>query len=124
MAGDPSELLPDLRGRQHEIDRPGCDGAPRHALLLGRVVLSERDAAARLDLLDAERSVVRGAGEDDADALVPMLFGERAHEMVDRPLLSPDLGSWGELQMAVAEDEVLAWGNDVNVIRLHRHVVR
>ena len=65
-------------------------------VVLGGVVLRERDAARRLDLLEPERAVGGGAREDHADGLVALLLGERAQEVVDRAVLRRATSSRGE----------------------------
>ena len=79
LPGDP------VRG-QHEVHAAGGDGAVRHALVLGRVVLGEGDAALGLDLFQPEGAVGGGAGQDHADGPVPLVLRQRAEELIDRPV--------------------------------------
>ena len=77
----------DLVGRQHEVD------APAATTLRGMLVCSALSSCAKVmppaALISCmpERAVVARARQDHADRLVAVLFGERAHEVVDRAVL-------------------------------------
>ena len=75
-------------GGKHEVDAARGDGALRHALLLGRLVLREGDSIQRLDRFQPERSVGGGAREHDADGHVALSRRERAEELIDRMMFS------------------------------------
>jgi hypothetical protein len=66
------------------IDQPGVDGASHHAIVLGVPgVLSHGHAAVGLDFLEPQGAVGAGAGKEDANGPVLLLFGQRPEEMID-----------------------------------------
>ena len=87
VPGDAHELARDLRRaaarRSTQPEAMALCGMPS---CCARVVLGERDAALGLDRFEPERAVRRGAGQDHADGLVPLVLGQRAEELVDRPV--------------------------------------
>src|SRR5262249_39842855 len=85
--------------------------------------LCKGDAARGLDLLHAERAVVRRPREHDSDRLVAVFLGERTHEVVNRTELPATLDARAKLQQTLPEDEILAGWNYVDMIWFDRHVV-
>src|SRR3989449_8965459 len=84
MPRDLAELAGDLRGRQPEVDCPRRHGAAGHPVVGGRVVLRERDAAGRLDLIHPQRAVAAGARQNDGDGFVFLVLRQRLEKQVDR----------------------------------------
>ena len=79
--------------------------------MLGLVgVLRDRQAAALLDALDADRAVAVGAGQHDRRRVRAVRVGQRAEEQVDRD--APAALRWqvGQLQVAVGRRESLPGG--------------
>ena len=84
--------------------------------------LRQRQAAAFLDGLDAERAVRVAAGQHDADRQFALIFGERAEEDIDRlalGLVSAQL----QAQLAVHHGhDVIGW-TDVQLVGLQLNTV-
>src|SRR4030095_3499299 len=77
ISPDGRELTRDFGRSLDKIHYTRGDGASRHAVALrGTRILGEGNAASVLDGFQAECSVRRGAGEDDADGLVPSVRGK------------------------------------------------
>ena len=68
------------------VHQARSDGAAQDAVILGGVHgLGHGHAAVFLDGLEAERAVGAGAGEDDADGVLALVFGQGGEEMVKSP---------------------------------------
>lgn len=85
--------------------------------------LREREAAALLDRLDAERAVVVPAGKHDACGQFVPVDGERAEEPVDGPALAVREVLRHEPQATVFEREQGVGAQHVDVIDLDGHAV-
>ena len=128
IAGDPGKLARDAFRTEYEIHDPRGNGAVRHAILLGAVVLREGDAA---DLLDGSKShgaVGGGSREHHADGVMALVGRERRHEQVDRVVRPCFAGA--EAEATLANDHRAAGRDDVYPVRLdlwlvthlaHRH---
>src|SRR5207302_11001389 len=77
VAGNAYDFGGDRGGRQHEVDRACGDGAARHSIKPGRLILGEGDASLGLHCFRAERSVGGRSGEDDADGAASRVRGQR-----------------------------------------------
>ena len=60
MTANAGDFLGDLVGRQHKVDVPGPNRAPRHAVVFSRSVLSKSDSTFGFDRLHAYSPVGRG----------------------------------------------------------------
>jgi hypothetical protein len=74
MPGDAREFLRDARGREDEVDTPGGRGASRHRVVLGRIILRERDTALGLDGFQTHGAVGRRAGQNHPDRPLALVF--------------------------------------------------
>ena len=84
MLREVEDLFDDLARRQHEVGKPGADGAAGHAVELGGGGVLHDDQAARLfDGLDAARAVRPRARQHHGNAAVAHLLGKRVEEDVD-----------------------------------------
>ena len=79
-------------------------------MLAGSGILRDGHPADRLDLLQAERAVGAGAGEDDADGPLLLILSQRAEEEVDRHADPAPLQGRGEAQDTLADAQVLVRG--------------
>ena len=86
MLGDPCQFLRDVLRREHEIHAAGRHGAARHRVVAGRVVLGESDSAFRLDRLQPQRAVGRGAGKNHADGPLALVLRQRLEKEIDRTM--------------------------------------
>ncbi len=128
IAADPGRHLGDA---QHPVDHSGGDCRARHPGVLGLVgVLGNRQAAALLDALDADRAVAIGAREDDRCRARPVGIGQGAKEHVDGDAPAAVGRDVGAVQIAVRRGDRLAGRDDVDVVGLdprrvahlvHRH---
>ena len=84
MSSDAYQLVGDLLGRQHEINRALSDGAVRHTGLLRGVILRERDATLGLDGAQTGRTIRGSACQNHADRTMFLIFGQRSKEPIDR----------------------------------------
>ena len=110
--------------RQDLRDVAGLDRARGHAVELGLGrLLHQRDAAGSVDGARPERAVGAGAREDDAHGILALVFGERAQEGVDRHALPARLLGNAQLQPAVEDSHVAIRRDDVDMVRLHQHLV-
>ncbi len=109
---------------QNEIGVAGVDQVPRHRRIFGRLgILRDRHAAHGFDLLGARRAVAAHARHDDANRPLALLLGQRAEEVVDRPVV-PRLGQRrAQMQLAVFNRERVPRPNDVHVVRFDGHAV-
>ena len=114
---DPLQRAGELRGRQDHVDAAALDGALRHAGVLGRrLILGEHDAAAGLDLLDADRAVRSGPRQDHPDGAGPTVFGQRLEKVIDRQVRTADLPAGSELQDTPGDGQDRARGDDVDLV--------
>jgi hypothetical protein len=77
-----------------------------------------------LDRLQAESAVGPGAGQDDADRVVPLIFGQRTEEAVDRAAAAARPVGLGHPQQAVVDRQRRIRGDDIDMIRLDPRLVR
>ena len=104
---------------EHPIHHPGVDGLAGHGVVLGFLgVLGNRQAAAFLDALDPDGPVAVRAREHDGDGVWTVRIGQRAEEHIDGHALAAFGLQVGQPQVAVHRGQVLARGNDVDVIGL------
>ena len=74
-----------LGRRQHEVHRPGHDGAPRHAVIAGLIrVLRDDESAIFLDGLQSKAAVRPGSGKDHADGALAVFLRQRMQQEVER----------------------------------------
>lgn len=123
MLREVEDLFDDLARRQHEVGKPGADGAAGHAVELGGGGVLHDDQAARLfDGLDAARAVRPRARQHHGNAAVAHLLGKRVEEDVDGMV---DLAGvvFAEVQVALVDDHVVARGDEVDVVGQYLHLV-
>ena len=107
---------------QHPVDEAGGDRRTRHARVLGLGrVLGDRQAAALLDALDADRAVAVGPRENDRRRARSVRVGQGAKEQVDGDAAAALGGDVGAGEVAVDRLQRLAGRDDVDVVRLHAH---
>ena len=122
VLADLHQLARDLLGGQHEVHATGLDGAPRHAVELGRfAVLREGEAAGRLDGAQALGSVGAAAGQHDADRPDVRLRRQRLEELVHGVVQARR--PWLQAQDAVHELDLSAGRHDVDVVFLPARAV-
>ena len=110
----------DLRHRQHPVDHAGGDGRCAASRDAGFVrILRDRQPAALLDALDADRAVAVRARQHDRRGMRPMGVRERAEEHIHRDPC-PRAGVAVQPQLAVDRREPLARRNHVDAVRLRR----
>ena len=110
-------------GGRTKSTQPRGDGAAGHAVVLGGgFILGEGNAALGLDLGQTEAAVAAGAGENHADGVRALGFGEGAHKEIDGQMLAADLAG-GEVQGMVLNGHGGIGRNDVDVIGLDLHAI-
>ena len=124
VSRDFGEPLPNGGWRQHKIHRAGQRRAARHPLVRGRLVLRERDAAGRLDLVQPQRAVAARPRQDDRDRLVPLRLRQRLEEHVDRMMLAAPRAPRQQLERSALHHHVAVGRDHVDVIGLHRRFGR
>jgi hypothetical protein len=112
----------DLVRREHEVDAAGRDGAPRHARMLRRLVLGERDATGGLDRFQPQGAVRCAPGEHHPDRLMRLLVRQRGEELVDGVRQAVTLARQ-EMQRPLRHFHGLARRNHVDVIRPYPRLV-
>ena len=123
VAGDLAELAGNFRGGEPEVDRARHHRAAGHALVRGRFVLRERDAARRLDLVHPQRAVAAGARENDGDRLVLLVVRQRFEKQVDRMMAPVDLVARDQFERSLRDDHVRVRRNHIHAIRLDLRLV-
>ena len=119
------EDLGDLRDREHEVHGAGQDRAARHAVILGLVrILRDDEPALLLDRLQSQAAVAAGPREDHADRALAEFFGQRAQKEVERPARAVALARLRKAQDAIADREIGARRNEIDMLGLERHPVR
>ena len=121
MAVEPHQLAGDFRRRQNIIHPAVVDGAARHAVVLGGLlVLGEGHASLGLHRLEAERAVGPFAGQDDADGAVALRPRQGAEQVIDRHVQAvrrPRL----QRQLAAHQRHALVRRDQEDLVRLDRH---
>ena len=117
------QRLGDLRGAEHEIDRAGCDGAARHAVIVGFAdVLRDDEAAFRLHRFQAETAVRAGSGKDHADGARSVFASQRIQEEVERkPRAVSRLRLRNPQRALVVDRQIDARRNDIDALAFDRH---
>ncbi len=122
------EIVDDLSGqllrRGHQVGQPGLDGAPGHAVELGRGrLLHQRHSRLFLDGPQPHRAVRAHAGEDDADAALLPVLGQGAEEEIDRETQAAGRRRLEQVQHTVQNGHVLVGGDHIDAVRLDLHPV-
>lgn len=124
VTAEARELAGDLGRGAAEVDAARGDRARGHAPELGRAgLLGHGDPARGLDRAQTLGAVDAGAGEDDADGLVPAVVGQRAEERVEREVQPGPLPPGDERQGAVPDGQVGVGRDHVDAVRRQRHAV-
>ncbi len=123
VPADAHNLPGQPRRGQDDVDAPGGDRALRHAAVLRRGVLGERDPALALDDLDAFGPVEAAAAEHDAHGQAVAIQGERLEEAVDGQVHAPDLDARPDLKRAPADEQPCVGRQAVDVVDLDRDSV-
>lgn len=125
MRADLGEPLRDVRRAQDEVHATAVDRADRHAgMPRGLLILGERDAAAGLDLAQAERAVGAGAGQDDSDGLRELILAQGTEEVVDREVVAAALAARRHVKQPPGQRQVGIRRNDVDMVRKDGHPLR
>ena len=119
------QRLGDLCGAEHEIDRAGCDGAARHAVIVGFAdVLRDDEAAFLLDRFQAKAAVGAGSGKDHADGARSIFASQRIQQEVERqPRAVSRLRLRKPQRALVVDREIDARRNDIDALAFDRHSV-
>src|SRR5512133_3154080 len=123
MPGDADELLADVFGVEDEIDATGGDGASRHGIVAGGIILGERDAALGFDRFQPGGAVTGGAGEDDADGTLALILGEGFEESINGASGAAVLIAGMELKDAFSNREAGVGRNGVNVVGFDAEII-
>ena len=84
---DETDLGPHILGGQNPVDAAGVDGRLWHAVVFGRGrVLGEGKTTGRFDGVNARGTVRPSAGQNNADARLGCLIGQRGKKQVHRRL--------------------------------------
>ncbi len=113
-----SELTGKTPRRQDEVDAPGRDRALRHAAVLGRRVLRERDSALALDGFDALGSVEAAAAEHDTSGKMIAIDCEGLEEPIDGEVKAALLDPRHELQDPSIDEQPRVRRHHVDVVGL------
>ena len=117
--------LGNLRYWEHEVHGAGQDRAARHAVIFGLVrILRDDEPALLLDRLQSQAAIAAGPREDHADRALAEFFGQRAQKEVERQPCAVTLARFREAQGAIADREIGARRNDIDMLGLERHPVR
>jgi hypothetical protein len=112
-------LAVQLLGRTDDVGEPGLDDAAGHPRELGGGQrLDEPRPRLLLDGAEAERPVGAHAGEDDADAALLLVLGERAEEEVDGEVEAARRHLREEVEHAMQDGHVLVRRDDVHAVAL------
>ena len=107
-----------------QIDSACCDGAVRHAAVLGRRpvrTLSKCKTASSLDGFEPQRSIMTGAGQHDADRILAEISGHTIEELVDWSCLARDVGcEVSQLQPALLQGRDVTGRNNVDAVRFNQ----
>ncbi len=124
VARDAGQLAGNTLGGKNIVDTAGGDGTVGHAnVFRAGFVLSEGDAALSLNFGQAESAVGTGSRQDHADAAMALVFGKRAHELIDGHMYTADLSARSKMQgviddghRSVRRDHKSAIGFDLHPI--------
>ena len=124
MPADARQFAGDALRRQDEVHAPGGDGAARHAVILRALdVLGEGDATFAFDGLQPHGSVGGGSGENHADRPITPVCGQRSEKVIDGQVLRHRLPAGHQVERPVRDPHSLVRGDDVDMIRFHRHAL-
>ena len=122
VLGKGDELAGHGVGGQDQIGQPGGDGGAGHAVELGRILALHHDhAPGLLDGPDAANPVAAGAREDDADGLVPLVFGQGTEEDVDGKVDAFGVVEVAQDELAVEDGELLSGRDEVDRVGRDGH---
>ena len=76
-----------------------------------------------LDGLQPHGSVGGGSGENHADRPIAPVFGQRSKKVIDGQVLRRRLPAGHQVERPVPDPHSLVRGNDVDMIRFHRHAL-
>jgi hypothetical protein len=111
-------------GRDLVVHQSGGDGAARHAIkFTGRGALRHHHAASLLDGARAQGAVTAGAGEDDANGVLALVFGQGMEKIVDGQPLPMRGTGFEQVKGALHEGHVVVGGDDVGAIDRDLHAV-
>jgi hypothetical protein len=96
----------------------------RHAIeFAGRGALRHHHAASLLDGANAQGAVTAGAGENDADGVLALVFGQGMEKIVDGQPLPMRCTGFEQVKGALHEGHVVVGGDDVGAIDRDLHAV-
>ncbi len=121
--GDRGQFLGNPARGKNEIHHPRGDGAPRHAIELGGLVLGEGDSAFRLDALQSQGAVRCRAREHHPHRIEAELVSEGVEESIDRLEALAGRRPRLENQRAVANQHQAVRRDNVNVVRFDSSIV-
>ena len=99
--------------------------ADRHAVVFrGSRVLHQRNAARTLNGAQPQRAVGTGAGQDNADSVFPLIFGQRAQEGVDYHALSARHIRRAQVQFAMEDGHVAVGRDRIHAIWQHLDLIQ
>ena len=122
MLCDARDFCRDFLRGEHEIHTAGGHRTLRHAIDFRALILSEGDAARRLDLLKAQGAVRRCAREHHADRLVAAVGRQRAEKLVD-PAVEGTALLRQQHQFPLRDDHIPAGRDHINLIGLDRRLL-
>ena len=123
-----TEKVDDLSGkflrRGHDVGQSGVDGASGHAVEPGGSrLLRQCHPALFLDGPKPHRAVGAHAGEDDANALILPVLGQRAEEEIDGETKPPGGSRLEEVQDTVEDGHIPVGRDHIDAVRLDTHPV-
>jgi hypothetical protein len=124
MLRNAGEFFGDVLRLENEIHASRRHRAPRHRIVSGRFILRERNPALSFDGLQSQRAIGRRAGKDHADGPLPLVLGQRFKKEIDGTRRRAGLLARLKFQNALCHAQVGVGRNDIDVIGLHRQIVR
>ena len=118
MRAEARQFPADVLGRKHEVNATQAYGGARHAGEMGRfVVLREGNAAFALNRLHRQRPVRAAAGQDHADGVGALIFGEGVQQIIDRHGRPKRFASGSQGQATLRNPHAGVGRDDVQMIR-------
>ncbi len=128
----PCDIIPDigrnlpeyLFDREDVRGKPALDRARRHPVIFrGCRILYKGNPSCSLHRPETECAVGPAAGKNDCYRLFLLVLCQGPEEGIYRHSQSPQLGRKAELEHTVKYSHLAVWRNDIDVVRLNRHLV-